>query len=111
MTKVRINPGVCGFPAVVEIEKKKGKKFSVKISSECEMVEKMGKEIAELAFMDAFKGILDNPVYKKGSRCLKHVSCPVPSGILKALEVEAGLAVPKDVIIEFSKEPSDDGVK
>ena len=54
--------------------------------------------------MDAFKRVLDNPVYTKGATCLKHVACPVPSGILKALEVEAGLAVPKDVSIIFLKE-------
>ncbi len=101
MTKVRIAPGVCGFPTIIEIEKKEGKRYSIKVSSECEMVEKMGEEVSLLSFMDAFKRIPDNPVYQKGSACLLHVSCPVPSGILKALEVEAGLAVPKDVKIEF----------
>ncbi len=104
MTKVRIDPGVCGFPTDVKISKKSGKVYSVSVVSECEMVQKLGEEISELDFSDAFKKILDNPVYRKGSICLKHVSCPVPSGILKALEVEAGLAVPRGVRIEFIKD-------
>lgn len=104
MIRAIIDPGVCGLQTTVEIRKKEEKVFSVIIQSECEMVRKLGEDITELTLMDAFRRILDNPVYKKGSACLNHVSCPVPSGILKSLEIEAGLAVPKDVRIEFSKE-------
>ena len=104
MTTVRVNPGVCGFTAVVKIEKDEGRAFSVTIESECEMVTKLGRELAVLDFMDAFRSIADNPVYRKGSVCLKHVSCPVPAGILKALEVEAGLALPRDAGIVFITE-------
>ena len=34
----------------------------------------------------------------------KRRSCPVPSGIIKAIEVAAGLALPKDASIQVSKE-------
>lgn len=88
----------------VEVNKKDKKTFTLTITSECKMAEKLGTEIPELTLMDAFKRVLDNPVYTKGATCLKHAACPVPSGILKALEVEAGLAVPKDVSIIFLKE-------
>ncbi len=100
-TKVIINPGACGFAATVVVEKNEDKNFSLTITSECPMVSKLGTEIAELTMGDAFKALLNNRVYKKGAACLRHVACPVPSGILKALEVEAGLNVPKDVAITF----------
>lgn len=100
-TKVIINPGACGFPATVVIEEKDGKTFAVSITSECEMVAKLGFELTELAMTDAFKRFIDNTVYRKGSICLRHAACPVLSGILKALEVEAGLNVPRDVSITF----------
>ena len=103
-TKVIINPGACGFPATVVVEKNEDENFSVTITSECPMVSKLGTEIAELTMGDVFKGLMNNPVYKKGATCLRHVACPVPSGILKALEVEAGLNVPKDVSITFVTE-------
>jgi hypothetical protein len=102
--KVIINPGACGFTATVVVEIKKNKNFSVTITSECPMVSKLGIELAELTMGDVFKSLLNNPVYKKGATCLRHVACPVPSGILKALEVEAGLNVPKDVSITFVTE-------
>ena len=104
MTKAVIQPGACGMPATVEVVKKDSKTYLLKISSECEMVVKLGREVPELTIMDAFKRLLDNPVYRKGATCLKHVACPVPSAILKALEVEAGLNLPKDVSITFVKE-------
>jgi len=107
MTKVVINPGACGMQVTVEVEKKEGKVFSLRITTECEMVQKLGKEIPELTMMDAFKKLQDNPVYRKGATCLRHVACPVPSGILKALEVEAGLNLPRDVSIIFVKAEKD----
>jgi hypothetical protein len=34
-------------------------------------------------------------------RHIKHVTCPVPLSVLKAVEVEAGAALPRDVRIHF----------
>jgi hypothetical protein len=108
MTKVVVNPGACGMPATIEVRKKDAKTYTLKISSECKMVVKLGKAVPELTMMDAFRRIQDNPVFMKGATCLKHVACPVPSAILKALEVEAGLNVPKDVSVTFVKEEKDE---
>ncbi len=101
MTRLEIDPGACGLPTRVSISSKGGRLYRVEVESECEMIRKLGSEISELTMMDAFKRVLENPVYRAGGTCLKHVSCPVPAGILKALEVEAGLAVPKDVSMRF----------
>jgi hypothetical protein len=101
MTKVVIQPGACGMLVTVEVQNKDKQTFNVVITSECEMVCKLAKEITELTLIDAYKNLLNNPVYTKGASCLKHVSCPVPCSILKALEVEAGLNVPRDCIIHF----------
>jgi len=34
----------------------------------------------------------------------KHTACPVPAGIIKAIEVASGLALPKDASIQVSQE-------
>ncbi|GAB4390228.1 MAG: hypothetical protein Kow0025_20800 [Thermodesulfovibrionales bacterium] len=104
MARAVIKPGACGLTTTVRVTKAQGRRYKVSVSSECEMVEKLGSELGELEMTDAFKRILDNPVYKNASACLRHVSCPVPCGVLKALEVEAGLAVPKEVSIKFEEE-------
>ncbi|MBI5640175.1 MAG: hypothetical protein HZA17_07115 [Nitrospirae bacterium] len=107
MTKLKIQPGACGMQVDVEVEKKDKKTYAVRVTSECAMARKLGDELGILTFIDAFKRLSDNPVYKKASVCINHVACPVPSGILKALEVEAGLAVARDVCMIFIKDEGD----
>jgi len=104
-SEVEVTSGICGFKARIKAEKADGKKIRISLDSDCEMVMKMQEDVAELEMMAAaFTRFLENPVYKSASKCLKHVACPVPSGILKALEVEAGLCLPKDASIVFIKE-------
>lgn len=111
MTKVKIRAGICGFDTVVIAERQKNRKVRLTIVTDCDMVKAMAEELNELHIMSSFTGFLNNPVYKAASNHLRHVTCPVPSGILKALEVEAGLALPRDVSIEFlssAREEEDD---
>jgi len=103
MTTVTIHSGACGFTATLTVEKTKEGKLAVTVETTCEMVKKMCGEIALLDRFAPLTGFANNPVYTAAARHLKHVACPVPSGILKALEVEAGLNVPKDASIHFIK--------
>lgn len=105
MTKVTIHPGICGFSVTVTAEKAEGKKVRISLDTECEMVTGMREDISELDMRAAFTGHLQNPVYRSAAMHLKHAACPVPSGILKAVEVELGLCLPKDAVITF---PGDD---
>lgn len=104
MTKVLVKSGACGFTVEVTAEKRRDKKVHISLETECEMVKKMLDDIPVLEVMSLFSGWSANPVYKSAAKCLKHVSCAVPAGILKAVEAEAGMAVPKDVSICFEKE-------
>jgi len=104
MTKVIVNAGACGFTVTITAEKEAGKKIRISLDTECEMVKKMQEDISLLDMRAVFTGHLNNPVYRSAAKHLQHVACPVISGILKAVEVEAGLALPKDVSIVFSKD-------
>jgi hypothetical protein len=104
MAKVVIRSGACGFTTTVTAVKGEDRKIHITIDSDCEQVRAMQEDIATLERMDAFKGFLENPVYRSAAKRLKHVACPVPSGIIKALEVAAGLNLPKDATIVFEKD-------
>ena len=104
MTKVVVNSGACGFTVTVKAEKGKERTISLSLDTACEMVQKMLSDIATVDRMAALAGFADNPVYQSAAKHLKHVACPVPSAILKAIETEAGMNVPKDVRIEFVRE-------
>lgn len=103
MTKVIVESGICGFTTTVTVEKETKKTARITIRSECEHVREMQEDIAELDMMAAFTEFLRNPVYRAASQHLKHAACPVPSGILKALEAELGLSLPRDARIVFVK--------
>ncbi len=103
MTKVTIQSGICGYTVTVTVNRLEKRTFAVELDTECRMVKAMLEDIPTLDMMAVFSGYLSNPVYRSATRHLKHVACPVPGGILKAIEVEAGMCLPKDVSIVFSK--------
>jgi len=101
MTRVVVNPGICGMTVTIEAVKVSRRKVRVKISSDCEVVTKMGESLVELDQRDVLKPLLHSEVYQCASECSLHTACPVPMAILKAIEVEAGLALPRPVLVHF----------
>jgi hypothetical protein len=104
MTKVRVNSGVCGFVVTVTVEKDNDRNLHVTLDTDCGMVKKMEEDISHLEFRAPFSAILHNPVYRSASKHLKHAACPVPSAILKAIEVEVGACLPRPVTMTFPGE-------
>jgi hypothetical protein len=103
MTSVTVNAGACGFTVIIKAKKGAGKKMHISLDTECEMINNMENDISLLDWRTALKDYFNNPVFCSASKHMKHVTCPVTSAILKAIEVEAGLSVPRDVSIIFSK--------
>jgi len=110
MVNVKIFGGICGFTTLVHAEDKTGYKASFTLESECPNWKKIdkilgGKELNMMTelFKDKKTGALNSQVIDVSLKNIPHVSCPVISGILKALEVSVGLALPKDASITFKE--------
>lgn len=110
MVNVEITGGICGFTTQVFAEDKTGYKASFRLESDCPNWKRVdailgGKELNMMTelFKDKETGTLNSQVLDISLKTIPHVSCPVISGILKALEVSAGLALPKDASITFKK--------
>lgn len=101
MTKVIIKPGVCGFTTTVEINKIDKSRLSCKIESDCKTVAALNESLTEVNKWDVLKPRAESEIYLKLSEHPLHLSCPVPVGIIKAIEAEAGLALARDVSIHF----------
>lgn len=104
MTKVKINPGICGLCTSVEAVSEDGMEVVVKVGSACKSVEQMMAELGDT--FDAFEICLAKPgqnaLYDYAAAHFPgHASCPVISGIIKCIEVECKLALPQNVSIEF----------
>ncbi len=106
MTKVKINPGVCGLVTAVEATSPDGFTVELNVRSGCDSVNGMFKALG--TSFDAFELCLkkpgDNPFYTYAAENFPgHAACPTIAGILKAIEVECKLALPKDVSITFEQ--------
>jgi len=101
MTQVVVNPGICGMKTMVEVFEINKRKVRLKIDSDCEIIAKIKESLAEIDLLDAIKSPVDSVVYKQFSKFHSHASCPVPMAIIKAIEVEVGMALPKSVFVEF----------
>jgi len=104
MTKVLINPGVCGMECAVCVSKKDRMNYTVTLESKCAMVVQLGEKIADINLRDALKKYGQTVVTEHAGNILAHCTCPIPTGILKAIEAEAGMALPRDVSITFIRE-------
>ncbi len=101
MTKATVDAGICGFTALIEVIRLSSQRVSITVTSDCEMISKMGEELTDIDWRDGLNQREDCPLYKSLQQHIKHVACPIPIAILKAIEVEVGAALPGDVAIRF----------
>ena len=100
--RVTVDPGICGFPCVVEARKKAYGVVSLNMtSSECKQIKRLSQLVTEITLKELFKPITRNPVYVSAQRAGCHPSCLVPVAILKAAEVAMEMALPRDAQIRF----------
>ncbi|MCR5846119.1 MAG: hypothetical protein K6G78_06075 [bacterium] len=104
MRKVEIFPGICGLITNVEAEMIDEDDVRVKVVSMCSNIRGMMEELGDE--FEAFELCLQKPGegpffdYAK-EHFPVHVSCPAICGIIKAVEAEAKLALPKSAYINF----------
>lgn len=89
-------------------ETEDGDRVRLSIQSDCKSCLRLGTALAEV---EPFREITyrgEGPLtLQLASQILPHPACPVPAGIIKAIEVAAGLALPANASIQLSKPPSD----
>jgi hypothetical protein len=104
MAKAEIDAGICGYHATVAA-RMNDELVDLTIHSDCPAIQKLA---AELSQVNPYKEISSRRVVptilQAGLKYCTHAACPVPVGIIKAVEVEAGLALPQDAVIRVSKE-------
>ena len=106
MAKAEIFAGACGFITLVQATKNGSKSVHLNIESQCSAIQKMAAELSEVDPMQHITARRQvPPVLQAGLKHCTHAACPVPVGIIKALEVEAGLNLPVDVTSKVSQEP------
>ncbi len=104
MARAEIEPGNCGFTTIVEAEMNGQQRVTLCIESRCKAVQKLAENLTEV---DPYREISfrgEGPLtLALGQEHCSHTACPVPVGILKVVELAAGMAVPGEVSIKLSK--------
>lgn len=99
-----IDAGICGFHTTVRAESQSMREVKLQIESDCPQIRRAAEQLPQMDMLEELRaGLGHGHVYTTLSGCVKHVTCPVGSGILKAAEASAGLALPKDVSIKLTK--------
>ena len=107
VTKVRVDPGVCGNVATVETVCDDGMEVTIKVESPCEAIMKMFQDLGdtfdsyELCFGKPGSGPLYD--YASSNNFPPHCGCITLASIIKAAEAECKLALPKDAAIAFGQ--------
>lgn len=103
MAQAHIFSGICGFETLVEA-RMDGDECVLTITSNCKSIQRLASELSRVDPYREFTYRGEGPViFKLAAKYCAHAACPVPVGIIKAVEVAAGLALPKDVNIRLSQ--------
>lgn len=106
MKKATVNPGVCGFIAHVEAESEDGMTVKLKVQTGCPSFTKMFEDLGDT--FDSFELCLTRPgtgpLFEYAQENFPiHNGCAMFSGILKVVEAECNLALPRDTSLTFEE--------
>lgn len=105
MSQSAVISGVCGFRTLIQATVDDSYMVQLRITSDCAQISNLAQVLTQVsAFHEVGSPISETETYQAASRCKLHAACPVPCGVLKAVEVAAGLALPIDVHITVQAE-------
>lgn len=105
MYKVTVDPGICSFPIIIKAQSDDMQHVKLHIATGCASIQQAATELTEVdAFKELFVKLDQSTVYQILSKYVPHPSCPVYTGVLKAIEVAAGLALPKNASITIEEQ-------
>jgi hypothetical protein len=107
--KVMVDAGICGFQTKINADSDDSQNVTFKIVSGCEKVRAFGESLIAKGPVDGYAEIgagADGVVLTTARESLKGccAACAVPVGAFKAMQVAAGVALPKDVILSLTSD-------
>jgi hypothetical protein len=106
MAQAEIHAGICGFNTTVRTTME-GEVCKINIESDCQAIQKLAEHLTEVDPLGEISSRRRMPkTLDAGHQYCTHAACPVPVGIIKAIEVEARLALPADATIKVSSDNS-----
>ena len=100
--KVTVDAGVCKMITVISARTNDDGEVVLDIQSDCGNVLRMSWGLKpEFAFCVVEEKMNKTNVYIQASEEIPHAACPVPSAVIKAIEVAGDLGLKRDVTIKI----------
>ena len=106
---VEIDAGICGLQTKAQIVSNDGQNITFDVTTNCEKIVRLAQILREKGHIDAYQeispggpAVIMTAVKETLTGCC--AGCAVPVGLFKAMQVAAGLALPKDINIKLTKE-------
>jgi len=106
--EVKIQAGVCGFQTDAHVGSEDDQHVAFAIETNCEKICRLAQVLADKGPVDAYQeispagpAVVMTAVRENLTGCC--AGCAVPVGLFKAMQVAAGLALPKDIEITIRK--------
>ena len=106
---VEIDAGICGLRTTARVNSEDSQNVTFDIDTNCDKIARLAQVIGEKGSIDAYQeinpggpAIIMTAVRETLTGCCS--GCAVSVGLFKAMQVAAGLALPKDITIKLAKE-------
>jgi len=102
----QVDPGACGFEALVTVRPAGEGRLRVTVESGCESVTLWIDGLGPLHAHTLLRPEGAARFLAGALKALPHATCPVPLGVLRAAEILAGAALPSVAVIRTESDPS-----
>ncbi len=104
-----IDAGICGFKTLVTVSSEDSQHAVFEVTSDCENIRRLAAALRDREPIDAYQEIspaAESVLMQTVRSTLKGccAGCVVPVGLFKAMQVAAGLALPREIGIRLTKE-------
>ncbi len=100
--KVCVDAGVCKMKTLITAKDNGMGLIEIDIKSDCPNILKMSWKLEPMSpYAEVEANFMNSSVYKLAAETIPHTACPVPAGIIKALEVAGDLGLKRDASIHF----------
>jgi len=103
---VMVDAGICGFRTRIQADSDDTQNVSFGFTSGCEKAERFGAALVAKGPVDGYAELgagSDGAILTTARETLKGccAACAVPVGAFKAMQVAAGVALPKDIALDI----------
>jgi hypothetical protein len=104
--EAHVDAGICGYSAVVSAEAQDPLGMAaLTLDTDCPYMARLGKSF-DVEIIDMVQGGRGSETFQKLSAAVPalHFPCPIVNGIFQAVRIAAGLSLPREIRIAFTKE-------